>query len=143
MFAGALIARERPNAQPSERLAVMHCSHEHKHCGAAKTLSVLGEKWKLPLLLHIVQGKNRFGQLQRSMKGISAKSLTFRLRELEYDGREADESNRSDYLWWARGVATHRSSRAATRSGPGYYSCGVCRSEFRGNHGQARGLPCQ
>ncbi len=64
----------------------MHCSHEHNHCGAAKTLSLLGEKWTLPLLHHIVQGKNRFGQLQRSMKGISAKSLTFRLRELERAG---------------------------------------------------------
>jgi DNA-binding HxlR family transcriptional regulator len=65
---------------------MMKCSQEHHHCGAAKTLKVLGDKWTLPLLHHIAQGKNRFGQLQRLMKGISAKTLTFRLRELEQAG---------------------------------------------------------
>jgi DNA-binding HxlR family transcriptional regulator len=64
----------------------MSCAHEHQHCGAAKTLSVLGGKWTLILLHHIVQGTNRFGQLQRVMKGMSAKSLMFRLRELEQAG---------------------------------------------------------
>lgn len=64
----------------------MDCSQEHRHCGAAKTLNILTEKWTLPLLHHVVQGTNRFGQLQRVMKGISAKSLTFRLRELEQAG---------------------------------------------------------
>ena len=67
-------------------VTVVHCLQEHSHCGAAKTLKVLGERWTLPLLHHIIQGKNRFGQLQRVMKGISAKSLTFRLRELEQAG---------------------------------------------------------
>lgn len=64
----------------------MDCSQEHHHCEAAKTLSLLAEKWTLPLLHHLVQGNNRFGQLQRVMKGISAKSLTFRLRALEQAG---------------------------------------------------------
>jgi DNA-binding HxlR family transcriptional regulator len=64
----------------------MHCSEEHSHCGARKTLNVLGEKWTFTLLHGIVQGKNRFGQLQRLMRGISAKTLTFRLRELEQAG---------------------------------------------------------
>ena len=64
----------------------MDCSQEHGHCGAAKTLSMLAEKWTLPLLHHVVQGTNRFGQLQRVMKDISAKSLTFRLRALEQAG---------------------------------------------------------
>jgi DNA-binding HxlR family transcriptional regulator len=64
----------------------MYCAHEHNHCGAAKTLRVLGGKWTLILLHHIVQGTNRFGKLQRVMKGMSAKSLTFRLRELEQAG---------------------------------------------------------
>src|SRR5713226_1337445 len=67
-------------------VAGMDCSQEHSHCGAAKTLRVLGEKWTLPLLHHIVQGTNRFGQLQRVMKGMSANRLTFRLRELEQAG---------------------------------------------------------
>jgi DNA-binding HxlR family transcriptional regulator len=64
----------------------MECSHEHTHEGAATTLSVLGEKWTIQLLHHIVQGNNRFGQLQRAMTGISPKTLMVRLRELEEAG---------------------------------------------------------
>ena len=64
----------------------MDCLHEHTHEGAATTLRVLGEKWTIQLLHHIVQGNNRFGQLQRAMKGISPKTLMVRLRELEEVG---------------------------------------------------------
>jgi len=64
----------------------MECSHEQTHEGAARTLSMLGEKWTLQLLHHIVQGNTRFGQLQRVMTGISAKILMVRLRELEEAG---------------------------------------------------------
>lgn len=39
------------------------------------------------LLLHnLFEGNNRFGQLQRSMKGISPKTLSLRLQELEQEG---------------------------------------------------------
>jgi DNA-binding HxlR family transcriptional regulator len=64
----------------------MNCSHEHTHEGAARTLSVLGEKWTIQLLHQIVQGSTRFGQLQRAMPGISPKTLMVRLRELEEAG---------------------------------------------------------
>ena len=39
----------------------MDCSHEHGHEGSETTLSLLGEKWTIPLLYQIVQGNNRFG----------------------------------------------------------------------------------
>jgi DNA-binding HxlR family transcriptional regulator len=65
---------------------MMNCSHEHTHDGAALALRVLGEKWTLQLLHQIVQGNNRFGQLQRAMTGISPKTLMLRLRELEEAG---------------------------------------------------------
>jgi DNA-binding HxlR family transcriptional regulator len=64
----------------------MDCSHEHGHEGAETTLSLLGEKWMIPLLHQIVQGNNRFGQLQRAMPGIRPKTLMVRLRELEAAG---------------------------------------------------------
>jgi DNA-binding HxlR family transcriptional regulator len=51
----------------------MDCSHEHTHEGAATTLSLIGEKWTIPLLHQIVQWNNRFGQLQRAMTEISQK----------------------------------------------------------------------
>ena len=64
----------------------MNCSREHTHDGAATTLRVLGEKWTIQLLHQIMQGNNRFGQLQRAMTGISPKTLMLRLRELEEAG---------------------------------------------------------
>ncbi len=64
----------------------MNCSHEHTHEGAATTLGLLGDKWAIQLLHQIVQGNNRFGQLQRAMTGISPKTLMVRLRELEEAG---------------------------------------------------------
>jgi DNA-binding HxlR family transcriptional regulator len=64
----------------------MDCLQEHTHGGAAAALSVLGEKWTLQLLHQIIQGNNRFGQLQRAMKGMSAKTLLVRLRALEDAG---------------------------------------------------------
>src|SRR5262245_11151086 len=62
------------------------CSQEQTHKSAATTLSLLGEKWTIPLLHQIVQGNNRFGQLQRAMTGISPKTLMVRLRELDEAG---------------------------------------------------------
>ena len=39
------------------------------------------------LLLHnLFEGNTRFGQLQRSMEGISPKTLSLRLQELEKEG---------------------------------------------------------
>jgi DNA-binding HxlR family transcriptional regulator len=71
---------------PPEEIPVMDCSHEHMHGGAVITLSLLSEKWTIPLLHQIVQGNNRFEQLQRAMTGISPKTLMVRLRELEEAG---------------------------------------------------------
>src|SRR6266567_2203209 len=64
----------------------MNRSPEQTHGHVAPRLRVLGEKWTIQLLHHIVQGNNRFGQLQRAMTGISPKTLTVRLRALEEAG---------------------------------------------------------
>src|SRR5450755_1451052 len=50
---------------------VKNCSHEHMHGRADRVLRVLEEKWTIQLLHHLVQEDNRFGQLQRAMKGSS------------------------------------------------------------------------
>jgi len=52
----------------------------------SKTLKVIGSKWTMLLLHNLFEGNNRFGQLQRSMKGISPKTLSLRLQELEQEG---------------------------------------------------------
>jgi DNA-binding HxlR family transcriptional regulator len=52
-------------------------------CSVAKTIKVIGSKWTLLILHNLTDGTKRFGQLQRSLEGISPKTLSQRLQELE------------------------------------------------------------
>ncbi|MEO0881729.1 MAG: helix-turn-helix domain-containing protein [Pseudomonadota bacterium] len=55
-------------------------------CPITHTLSVVGGKWK-PIVIFLVSNDvNRFGEMQRSIEGISKQMLTRQLRELEADG---------------------------------------------------------
>ncbi len=55
-------------------------------CGVEKTLKIIGSKWTILLLHNLFQGKKRFGEFQRSLEGISPKTLSLRLQQLEKDG---------------------------------------------------------
>jgi DNA-binding HxlR family transcriptional regulator len=52
-------------------------------CGVTNTLKVIGSKWTVLILRDLIDGKKRFGELHRSLKGISPKTLSIRLQELE------------------------------------------------------------
>lgn len=55
-------------------------------CPVTTALSVIGGKWKV-IILWQLQGKvKRFGELQKSIAGISQKMLTQELRDLEENG---------------------------------------------------------
>jgi DNA-binding HxlR family transcriptional regulator len=58
----------------------------HCHTAIATTLKVIGGKWKPLILWHLFEGKIRFNELQRQLKGISQKMLATELRALEKDG---------------------------------------------------------
>jgi DNA-binding HxlR family transcriptional regulator len=55
-------------------------------CGVSKTLKVIGSKWTILILHDLFEGKKRFGELLKSQKGISPKTLSIRLQELERFG---------------------------------------------------------
>lgn len=59
---------------------------DHNQCAVAKTLKVIGSKWTMLLLHNLFEGKKRFGELQRALPGISPKTLSQRLQELEQEG---------------------------------------------------------
>lgn len=49
-------------------------------------ISAIGGKWKPEILWYLKDGPLRFGELQRSVSGITQVTLTKNLRELESDG---------------------------------------------------------
>lgn len=56
------------------------------HCEIAKTLKIMSSKWTMLLLHTLCEGKKRFGELQRTLEGISPKTLSMRLQQLEKEG---------------------------------------------------------
>ncbi|MCU0417935.1 MAG: helix-turn-helix transcriptional regulator [Cytophagaceae bacterium] len=60
---------------------------DEKSCPVTATMQVLGGKWKAILINAIYHtSPARFGELKRSVKGITQSMLTQQLRELEEDG---------------------------------------------------------
>jgi DNA-binding HxlR family transcriptional regulator len=55
-------------------------------CPVETTLSVIGGQWKVMVLHFLMEQPMRFGELNRALRGISARTLTKQLRELERDG---------------------------------------------------------
>jgi DNA-binding HxlR family transcriptional regulator len=58
---------------------------KHVNCAVAKTLKVIGSKWTMLIIHNLFDGNNRFGSLQRALPGISPKTLSQRLQELEQE----------------------------------------------------------
>lgn len=52
----------------------------------ADTLYAVGGKWKLQIIVTLMQGESRFNGLQRTIAGISSKVLAAELKDLELNG---------------------------------------------------------
>lgn len=57
-----------------------------EECTVEAALEVIGGKWKLVILRHLLEGTKRFGELDKALTGITPRMLTRQLRELETDG---------------------------------------------------------
>jgi DNA-binding HxlR family transcriptional regulator len=55
-------------------------------CPVARAVRSLDGKWTLLVIRDLLGGTRRFGELRASLEGISPKTLTDRLRELEESG---------------------------------------------------------
>lgn len=60
-------------------------------CPIARTATLIGDRWTPLIVRDLAPGRRRFSELQRSLDGISPKTLSDRLRRLE----EADIVSRS------------------------------------------------
>lgn len=64
----------------------MPTRNELSECPVALTVSMIGSKWKLLIMRDLMDGSRRFGELHKSLAGISQKVLTENLRAMERDG---------------------------------------------------------
>ena len=55
-------------------------------CPVARTARIISGKWTLLIIRDLASGVKRFNQLERSLHGISPKTLSERLRSLEEEG---------------------------------------------------------
>jgi DNA-binding HxlR family transcriptional regulator len=59
---------------------------DEESCPVARAVSVLDGKWTMLVIRDLLGGTRRFSELRGSLDGISPKTLTDRLRELERHG---------------------------------------------------------
>ena len=55
-------------------------------CPVCRTADVVCGKWTLLLVRDLAEGRSRFCELERSLQGISPRTLSLRLRALEDEG---------------------------------------------------------
>jgi DNA-binding HxlR family transcriptional regulator len=55
-------------------------------CPVARTARIISGKWTMLIIRDLASGVKRFNQLERSLHGISPKTLSERLRSLEEEG---------------------------------------------------------
>lgn len=55
-------------------------------CPVETTFNLIGDRWKVLIIRDLLNGSKRFGELKKSVEGISQKVLTTNLRSMENDG---------------------------------------------------------
>src|SRR5205814_4782006 len=66
-----------------ERTTTISPSLHNSICPVARTAKIISGKWTLLIIRDLASGVKRFNQLERSLNGISPKTLSERLRHLE------------------------------------------------------------
>ena len=55
-------------------------------CPVCRTADIVCAKWTLLIVRDLSEGRSRFCELERSLSGISPRTLSLRLRDLEQEG---------------------------------------------------------
>ena len=79
-------------------------------CPVCRTADLVCGKWTLLLVRELAEGRSRFCELERSLEGISPRTLSLRLRALEEEGIVARQTfpevpPRVEYALTAKGEA--------------------------------------
>ena len=77
-------------------------------CPVASTLDLVGDRWTLLIVRDLLKGDARFGELRRSVEGITSSVLSSRLKLLEAEGLVetrlySDHPPRAEYFLTPKG----------------------------------------
>ena len=100
-------------------------------CPVARTAEIIGNKWTPLIVRDLARGRRRFSELERSLTGISPKTLSERLKRLEDAGvvvREcfAEVPPRVEYSLTAKGHALLPVIESMRAFGVDWLSAGGC-----------------
>ena len=67
--------------------------HKDTNCPVAKTATLLSDCWTMLIIQSLLSGPQRFSELERTLEGISTRTLALKLKQLKKDGiiRKAKE----------------------------------------------------
>jgi DNA-binding HxlR family transcriptional regulator len=61
-------------------------AESNSRCPVCRTADIVCGKWTLLVIRDLAEGRSRFCELERSLEGISPRTLSLRLRALEDEG---------------------------------------------------------
>ncbi len=61
-------------------------AESNARCPVCRTAGIVCGKWTLLIIRDLAEGRSRFCELERSLEGISPRTLSLRLRALEEEG---------------------------------------------------------
>lgn len=65
----------------------------HKNCPIAKVAVLLSDPWTMLIIRDLLMKKMRFSDLEKSLKGISSRTLTIKIKQLENEDIIFKEDN--------------------------------------------------
>ncbi len=122
----------------SQRIAAVQDSpasttttQEQVVCPVAKTAEIISGKWTLLIIRDLTTGTKRFSELERSLAGISPKTLSERLSSLEREGvlhrrTFAEVPPRVEYSLTEKGQALAQVIDAMRAYGNRWLGCAGC-----------------
>jgi DNA-binding HxlR family transcriptional regulator len=104
-------------------------THEQIVCPVARTAEIISGKWTLLIIRDLTTGTKRFSELERSLVGISPKTLSERLTALEREGvlsrrTYAEVPPKVEYSLTEKGQALADVIEAMRTYGKSWLGCG-------------------
>jgi DNA-binding HxlR family transcriptional regulator len=90
-----------------------------KDCPVHKTATLLSDTWTMLIIRDLLEGPQRFCDLERSLEGISTRTLTLKLQTLEKEGM-VKKTKSGSYSATARGKGLRTVEAAMRRYGEKY-----------------------